>query len=202
MSERRGWARLAGGTALGSLLLAGCWPDIRGKNYEAWDEEGAEQAPKIVNEPGPDGVTATTVDSTDANAWLYVDLDEDMLEVSEGDQGWDLGFSRQRVKLNGGVSGEAGVEVAIVEADSLKEVTEPPATGFVTDLVDDDDENAEPEYAFDAWFDYDSTSHVLTPKPLVFVVRTTEEQYVAIEILSYYDEAGSSGLFSLEWKYL
>jgi hypothetical protein len=188
--------------ALGLGTLTACWPDIRGVDYEPWDEQAAAEAPKVVNEPGPDGTTLTTVDATDALAWVYVELDEDMLELAGDVEGWDIAFSRQRIMLNGGISGEGGVEVAVIEAESLADVVTAPVTGFATDLEDDDDDNAEPEYAFDVWFDYNSSNHVLTPFPLVFVVRTTDDQLVAIEILSYYDDAGTSAVFALTWKYL
>lgn len=184
------------------LAVAGCWPDVRGPGYEPWDSAAAAQQPKVVHHDEGNGITRTTVDATDALAWVYVDADDDLAELDGPRPGWDLGFSRQRIMLDGGVSGDAGVELAIVPAARLEDVAAAPTDGWITDQADDDDENSEPEYAFDAWFDYDPDTHVLTPKDLVFVVRTSEARLVATEIVSYYDEAGSSGLFTLRWRTL
>jgi hypothetical protein len=100
------------------------------------------------------------------------------------------------------VSGSGGVQLVAVDAADLGEVTSAPSSGYVTDLADDDDDNTEPEYAFDVWFEYDSDTHVLTPAPLVFVVESTDGGHTAIEILDYYDDAGTSAVFDLHWKSL
>ncbi len=187
---------------IAAALLAGCWPDLRGPAYEPWDSAAAAQQPNVAHESEGDGVTRTTVDATDGLAWVYVEADDDLAELDGPRPGWDLAFSRQRVQLNGGVSGDGGVEVAILPAARLEDVTAAPADGWVADGADDGDDNQEPEYAFDAWFSYDPDTHVLTPQDLVFVVRTSEARHVAIEVVSYYDDAGSSGWFTLRWKLL
>lgn len=179
------------------LGLVGCWPDIRGRDYEPWDS--AAQGPRVTNEDEGDGVTFTVVDAADPAVWVSVDFDGEAEEVDE-DDGWDLGFSRQRIRLNGGASGDAGVELAVVEAATIDDVTEAPTDGYATDLPDDDDENGDAEFAFDVWFDYDETTHVLTAHDYVFVVHTTEGASIAVEIVSYYDDAGSSGLMQIRWK--
>lgn len=193
-ARRRPWLALLG--------LAGCWPDIRGPDYAAWDSDAAASGSRVTNEDEGDGVTSTVVDAADPAVWVHVDFDDGAAEVTEDDAGWDLMFSRQRIATNGGVSGTEGVEVAIVEAPTLDDVRAAPTDGYLADQPDDDDDNGDAEYVFDAWFDYDSTTHVLTPHDRVFVVRTTGDAYVAIEVLSYYDDAGSSGLMQLRWKTL
>ncbi|MEQ1505904.1 MAG: HmuY family protein [Myxococcota bacterium] len=185
-----------------TLWLAGCLPDLRGKNYEPYDSADEARGPKLTAEPDGDGITRVTVDATSATNWVYVDLDDDAAEVEAEAAGWDLMLSRQRIAVNGGVSGDGGVEVAVVDADRLEDVTVAPTTGYVADLADDDDENGEPEYTFDLWFAYDDRTHVLTPEPLVFVVATTDAAHVAIEIVGYYDEAGTSGYLQFRWKLL
>ena len=62
--------------------------------------------------------------------------------------------------------------------------------------------NADPDYAFeqgDGWYAYDVASHVLTPRPLVWVVRTGDATAVKVAIEDYYDDVGSSGVFTLRW---
>ncbi|MEZ4235378.1 MAG: HmuY family protein [Myxococcota bacterium] len=179
------------------LALSACLPDIRGKLYEPFDTAGAKEAAKVAVEPDGAGVVKVVIDATSASNWIFLDLDLETLEVEPDTAGWDIALSRQRIKLDGGVSGDAGVEVAVVEAARVEDVTTAPADGYVTDLPDDDDENTEPEYAFDVWFDYNPENHVLTPKDLVFVVRSTDGLLYPVEVLSYYDDAGTSGFMSL-----
>ncbi len=184
------------------FALAGCWPDVRGPGYAPWDSAAEAQQPNVVHVSEGGGVTRTELDAGDALAWVYVDADDGLAELDGPRPGWDLAFSRQRIQLDGGISGDGGVELVAVEAATLEDVAAIPTGGWITDQADDDDENTEPEYAFDVWFDYDSESHVLTPKPLVFVVHTGDGAYVALDILDYYDDAGSSGLFTFRWMLL
>lgn len=53
-----------------------------------------------------------------------------------------------------------------------------------------------------AWYDYDFMTHVLTPKPVVYVVRTVEGNAFKLEVQGYYDEAGTSGIFTIRWAAL
>jgi hypothetical protein len=179
------------------LAVSACLPDIRGKLYEPFDsaEAAAEDDVAIVEDGS--GVVRVTVDATSAQNWVFLDLEVESLHVEEDAPGWDIALSRQRIKLNGGVSGTGGVEVAVVEAARVEDVSSAPTDGFVSDLPDDDDENAEPEYAFDVWFDYNPDNHVLTAKDLVFVVRSTEGLLWPTEVVTYYDEAGTSGYMQI-----
>ena len=47
-----------------------------------------------------------------------------------------------------------------------------------------------------AWYNYASTTHALTPKDLVYIVKHGES-LTLLELLDYYDERGESGFFSL-----
>ena len=47
-----------------------------------------------------------------------------------------------------------------------------------------------------SWYDYESTTHALSPKDLVYIIRHGEA-LTLLEILGYYDDRGSSGYFSL-----
>ena len=43
-------------------------------------------------------------------------------------------------------------------------------------------------------------AHKVIPKDYVFVTKLTNGKYVAYEIVSYYDDLGESGAFTIEWK--
>lgn len=47
------------------------------------------------------------------------------------------------------------------------------------------------------WYNYDSTTHALTPKALVWQIRKGDQPLALIEILSYYNDKGDSGYFTL-----
>ena len=146
------------------------------------------------------------VDASDTEQWIYVDLDA-RAEVTPADPlddaVWDLGFRRFHIVVNGGVSGSAGVAVAVVDGQPLDAVEAPDVAAFVTDVADGADEDTLPDYVFsgglDPWYAYDVVTHVLTPKARVFVVRTSAGALVKLAIDDYYDGAGGSGHPSLRY---
>ncbi len=152
-------------------------------------------------------VGTVTVDASGTEPWIYVDLDR-RTEVSPAnpldDDVWDLAFRRFHVALNGGASGTAGVTAAVVDDRAFDTVEAADATAFVSDATDGDDEDTVPDYVIsggnDPWYAYDVTTHVLTPKPRVFVVRTTDGNLVKVAIERYYDGAGGSGHPTLRYE--
>ena len=157
------------------ILFAACYPDI-----------------SDTLDPGPDALPfeGLILDATSEEAWVGLDLDTSEIVDPEGET-WDLAARRFEIKVNGGVSGDGSVEV--VEAD---ETGTPPVDGWMTDEPDADDDGI-PEYALLNWYDYNFDTHVLTPVDTAWWIRTTEGQFVQLEILSYYDDAGTSARYQL-----
>lgn len=191
--------------ALGSVT--GCAEDLQSSlgDDDGGDEahgEGGDGGPQIENEDDGD-VVRTTVDATGDAVWIYFDL-ESRTQVTVADpltsDAWDLAFKRYDIATNGGVSGGGGMTVAIVEGDDLSVVTSEPSGPWLADAEDGDDANDDPDYVISGWYDYDFMTHVLSPKPLVYVVRTPEENAFVVQVVDYYDEAGSSGWMQIEWK--
>jgi hypothetical protein len=154
---------------------------------------------KVETTRGSDGTYTTVIDSTSMTAWTYADF-ETGKEV-EATAAWDLRFQRFHVSTNGGVSGTGGVQVAAVTGTTFAAVSAAPATGYLSDIADANGDQI-PDYAFDqgdSWYAYDDQSHLLTPRPLVWVVKTAGGSTLKLEILKYYDTAGTSGWFSLHW---
>jgi hypothetical protein len=151
-----------------------------------------------------DGPTiVTVVDSSDEAAWVYLDL-ESKLEVDPEDpadsDAWDLALQRFTILTNGGISGSGGMAGAALADTALAEVERAPDNGWLEDGPDGDDSDMAADSVFSAWYAYDHTTHVLTPHPIVFVVRSVEGFHYAIAIEDYYDEAGTSGFPTLRWK--
>lgn len=182
------------------LLLALAWScadDLTTSD----DGEGSSDL-TIETEDKPDGVRETLVNATSKEKYWFIDLDE-QAEVGEESPSWDLAFQRFKIKSNGGDSGDGHVIVAKVEM-AFDELTRAPDGGYVEDddAVSSKSENGDPNYAFlgpEPWYNYEGEDHMLTPKDVVYVVRSTEETFFKVAILDYYDKAGTAGFVRFQW---
>ena len=190
------------------LLLAlapACADDLKAT---AGPTDGGRDVPPVSSMRAGEVVT-TAIDGTNSEGWVYFDFEtesEARAPQAADQRDWDLAFQRFKVKSNGGVSGTAGVEVAVIEGKTLDEVTAAPAMGWLVDQADGDDGNPDPDTAFnrgmDTWFEYDTAFHSLSPRKRIYVVRTGAEGFFAVQMVSYYDEAGDPGFLRLRWKRL
>ena len=145
-----------------------------------------------------------TIDATDSTVWTYFDLESRSI-VSPADpanaEDWDLAFQRYVIAVNGGVSGNGGVEVLEVAGmfSDFENVVEVPADGTWSTDAEDADGDGKPEYVFQTWFDYDISTHVLTPADIVYLVRTVEGNPFRFRILHYYSPEGESGYMNIEF---
>lgn len=192
------------------LALPACADDLRDDPPDDPDDpmDDADPTPSghITHTDNGDGTTTTVVDARDYEVWIYLDLEskeEKTPNAPETSNGWDLGFQRFEVKVNGGVSGAGGMEVAVLPGEDFDALTRAPSQTYVTDAADGADDNTEPDLVLsssdDLWYDYDPTTHVLTPKDVVYVIRTVEGNYVKLEVTNYYNDAGTSGYLSFRW---
>jgi len=187
------------------LTTAGCATDIAPSDDvdgDAGDDAGDVREDPNMTHADQGDHTETQVDATDEEAWIYLDLDtgeQVMPSDPNTDTDWDVRFKRFNIALNGGVSGSGVVEATFVDGVFLEGLDAIPDTGWITDLPDGDDEDAEPDLALGAWYDYNPDNHVLTPHPGVFVIRTPDADY-GFEMLDYYNDAGTSGFPTFAWK--
>jgi len=154
-----------------------------------------------INKDG--SVITSVVDASDTEEWQALDL-ETGLSTNEG---WDLKFRRFFVQSNGGVSGDGGVKLARLDNTSFDEVTEVPMEGWSSDSEDTDaDTDGLPNNVFnngeDDWYDYDVETHTLSPKNATFIIESSEGNYFKLELLDYYDEAGSPAVIRFRWAEL
>jgi hypothetical protein len=186
-----------------AAALPACAEDLRPDQPDAGvpggddDDDGGGGPSHVTNTDNGDGTTTTVVDATRDADWVYLDL-ETAAEVGEGDD-WDLAFQRFKIKLNGGVSGDGGMEVAILPGADFGAMVAAPADGWVTDVADGPDDDADPDLAFGGWYAYDVATHVLTPNDQVYVVRSGAGGYFKLEMLDYYDDAGTSAFPKFRW---
>jgi len=140
-----------------------------------------------------DGSFISVVDARDEAAFTYIDF-ESRAGVDGASAAWDLGFLRFNIATH--------AEVAVLEGADFDALVVAPADGYVVDASDPETAMQEtmPGYAFDLWYDYDPMTHVLSARAdLVYVVRTPEDNYFKVQLLDYYDDAGTPGLLSLRW---
>jgi hypothetical protein len=195
-------ARRALGAVAAALAGAGCADSIEPVRPDAGppaDARDGEIVPTglVTTVPRGDGTWDTLIDATSEEAWTLFDLDAGGEDPDPA--AWDLGLRRASIKSNGGVSGTAGVAVAILAGVDFAGVILPPTTPYRVDEPDGDDPNPDPEYALKEWFAYDDVTHVLTPKTDIDVVRTSEAVLVKLEILAYYDPAGTGAWYLVHW---
>jgi len=174
-------------TVVGALVL-GCAPSLEDS----------------LNDSGSGGSTVSdgsaVIDATDAEAWVYFDFEAGAVvspENPEDDTTWDVGFRRSDPMVNGGVSGTGGVEASELLGASFDELSVAPDGGYDTDEESSGDGTV--EYVLGEWFDYDISTHILTPADKVYVLKTAEGNYVKMRFDGYYDAAGTSGYPSFSW---
>ncbi|HJL14323.1 MAG TPA: HmuY family protein [Sandaracinaceae bacterium LLY-WYZ-13_1] len=147
-----------------------------------------------------DGVVTTVVDATDDSTWHPLDLDTGV----STDEGWDLSFSRFRVRVNGGVTGSGGVQVAALDGQAFDDVTQAPEEGWTVPVPDgEDDDDTEADNVFNNgtsdWYDYELETHTLTPRDVTYVVASTDGAFFKLRFLDYYDDAGSPAFVRYTW---
>lgn len=80
-----------------------------------------------------------------------------------------------------------------LENTNIDDITKVEDEKFKADIL--------PTYVTSGWYDFDD-NHILIPKDYVYIVKTINNKYVAFEVVNYYDDKGTSGTFTIEWKYL
>jgi hypothetical protein len=118
-----------------------------------------------------------------------------VIEGAGGD--WDLAFRRYQILANGGPQYAGRGGIADLGTVAFDEVDAVPATGYQPNERTPDPRN--PAIAY--WYRYGFFSHVLSPKPHVWAVRTADGRYAKIELLSYYCARGEPGCLTFRYVY-
>jgi hypothetical protein len=132
-----------------------------------------------------------TVDATAADAWRYFSFRLGSVVDNPGARDWDLAFRRYSI-----IAGD-GVGILDLGATTLDQVRAVPAAGYVAN-----EGRAEPRNpAIASWYRYGFFSHVLTPKPHVWAVRTADGRYAKLEMVGYYCAGGQPGCPTFRYVY-
>jgi hypothetical protein len=138
-----------------------------------------------------------TVDATSGERWRHFSFRVGAVVEETGGSGWDLAFRRYQIIANGGPGflGRAGiVDLGAVRFDDVHTV---PASGYRENEGSPDPRNP----AIVGWYSYGFFSHVLSPKPHVWAVRTADGRYAKMEILAYYCPGSTPGCLTFRYVF-
>lgn len=137
----------------------------------------SRQVPTYV--PGVRGDTVT-LDASAEDQWRFFAFDRGVLAPPDT-AAWDLAVQRFRIRAPG----------VVFRSDSLffDALREAPAS--VNANLD-----------LGRWYRYSMFSHLLYPKPFIYVIRTRDGRYVKLEFLSYYCPGPEPGCLTFRHAWL
>jgi hypothetical protein len=148
-----------------------------------------------------------TLDARASDQWTFFDFSRgSVVEVPhQFGVDWDLAFQRHKMLVNGGATnpkGQGGI-LNLGEAP-FEAISDAPADGYVEDTIAtiNPDTIVTENLAIKTWYHYNFLTHLLLPKPNVYVIRTADGKYAKMRIVSYYCDGGhASGCFTIEYVY-
>ena len=134
------------------------------------------------------GPVLYTVDATAPEEWRSFSFR--LGSVLDGGQG-DLAFRRYSIVA------ELGAGIRDLGETRFGDVLAVPADGYAAN-----EGRAEPRNpAIAAWYRYGFFSHVLSPRPHVWAVRTADARYAKLEIVGYYCPGARPGCLTFRYVY-
>ncbi|MBI4408606.1 MAG: HmuY family protein [Gemmatimonadetes bacterium] len=137
-----------------------------------------------------------TIDAAAADRWHFFDFSRGAA-VEPGPLDWDLAFRRFHIIANGGEGFAGNAGIAALDGVAFDSVRVVPESGYATTVAGRDSINA----AIDRWYDYSFTTHLLTPKPRLYAVRTADGRFAKLELLSYYCPGARPGCVTFRYVY-
>ena len=143
------------------------------------------------------GPVVYTVDATSQEQWRYFSFRLGSVVENPGALDWDLAFRRYQIIANGGGQFVGKGGVADLGAVPFERVGAVPEEGYQATEGAASPRNA----AIASWYHYSFFSHLLTPKPHVFAVRTADGRYAKLEIVGYYCAGAEPGCVTFRYVY-
>ena len=136
------------------------------------------------------GPVLYTVDATEAEAWRYFSFRLGSI-VTDESKGWDLAFRRYAI-----ITSQGGGALDLGER-RFDEVRSVPADGYIATERAGEPRNP----AIAGWYRYGFFSHVLSPKPHVWALRTADGRYAKLEMVGYYCADARPGCPTFRYVY-
>ncbi|RZK26041.1 MAG: hypothetical protein EOO43_03940 [Flavobacterium sp.] len=184
------------GTSLLTLCSCSSDSDGNGENIPITTETVITKNISNLFAGGPIGGDTPTV---------YFNLETGLeVSASEADtKNWDISFKRATIRLNGGISGP-GNAGALVITDPYDGILMAPEDGYIEDGEGPNDVSGldvTNHLAFTNWYNYSNELHLLIPIDQVYIIRTANDKYAKLQILSYYSESSPPISASYSFKY-
>jgi hypothetical protein len=141
------------------------------------------------------GPRRITLDTSDPERWVRFHFSTGGAVPPGGD--WDIAFRRFNVLVNGGGPFPGSAAVVALEGVPFDRVRTAPVDGWVQAGAGRDSANP----AIARWYDYGFVSHRLTPRPVVYVIRTADGRFAKLRFLSYYCTGAAPGCITFEYVY-
>jgi len=136
------------------------------------------------------GPVLYTVDATEAEAWRYFSFRLGSI-ITDESKGWDLAFRRYAI-----ITSQGGGALDLGER-RFDEVRSVPADGYIATERAGEPRNP----AIAGWYRYGFFSHVLSPKPHVWALRTADGRYAKLEMVGYYCAGARPGCPTFRYVY-
>jgi len=120
------------------------------------------------------GPRVYTVDATSGEAWRRFSFRLGAVVDDAAD--WDLAFRRYQIIANGGPGYSGRAAILDLGPARFDEVRTLPTSGYRENDPGPDPRNP----AIAGWYTYGFFSHILSPKPHVWAVRTTDGRYAKL----------------------
>ncbi|GBF51028.1 hypothetical protein LPTSP4_25590 [Leptospira ryugenii] len=149
----------------------------------------------------------TTANASSSSEWVYVSLKSGGKKASSDIQ-WDIRFKRFVIGTNSGTSGTGSggscstnsteIGSTSINQSSCTLVSDSQQTQTGDGGFGNASESASPSLF--TWYNYDSNTHILSSKRLVYVLRGSDGTFYKLQMLDYYSSAGTSGYMKFIWK--
>lgn len=164
------------------------WAPISHSEIELPDAGGRPDG-RVLHDAGimePIPEDTLTVDGSARDSFTYVRVGEGVVSIADPSVStdWDLAFGRAIIRTNSGTSGPGGggaASIGVVPYDSILSIED--AEFAIDELIDDESTNP----ILGSWFSYDISTHTLTPKRDIWLVRTARGDYAKLRIWSWND---------------
>lgn len=136
-------------------------------------------------------------------AYFSIETGKEVPASDVSEKNWDISFKRAEIKLNGGISG-SGNAAAVISNLSFNEIEIAPEEGYIKDGEGPNEETGldiPSGLAFTNWFTYSNEQHGVQPKDQVYIIRTANNKYAKLKILSYYSDSTPSISASYTFDY-
>jgi hypothetical protein len=142
------------------------------------------------------GPVLYTIDARDPEQWRRFSFQVGSA-VDNAATAWDLAFKRYEIISNGGNGYGGNAGLLDLGERPFDEVITVPTSGYQLTERAPDPRNP----AIARWYTYGFFSHVLTPKPHVWAVRTADGRFAKLEMVGYYCDGGQPGCVTFRYVF-